>query len=151
MPGRVYQASRDPERLLIEERAEALSAAGYPTPDDDSAMYAEQRLQEAKAAACLTPLNTPARKPLGTDFGRKSAAGRYQRQDLSPIAFFLTHILTTRTATHCKKLDILLAALKQWWLPFSEVLQCIKVTDQLFRVGQPLHHGVPRNTLQSQC
>lgn len=29
VPGRAYQAVRDPERLLIEERAEALSAAGY--------------------------------------------------------------------------------------------------------------------------
>jgi len=67
VPGRAYQVARDPERLLIDERAEALSAAGYPTPNDDSAMYAEQRLQEAKAAACLTPLNIPARKPLGTE------------------------------------------------------------------------------------
>lgn len=48
VPGRVYQVARDPERLLIEERAEALSAAGYPLPDEDSAMYAEQRLLEAK-------------------------------------------------------------------------------------------------------
>ena len=30
VPGRAYQTVRDPERLLIEERAEALSAAGYP-------------------------------------------------------------------------------------------------------------------------
>jgi probable phosphoglycerate mutase len=67
VPGRVYQVARDPERLLIEERAEALSAAGYPTPNDDSATYAEQRLQEAKAAACLTPLNIPAGKPLGAE------------------------------------------------------------------------------------
>ena len=51
VPGRSYQEARDPERLLIEERAEALSAAGYPLPDDDLAMYAEQILQEAKAAA----------------------------------------------------------------------------------------------------
>ena len=51
VPGRAYQAVRDPERLLIEERAEALSAAGYPLPDDDPAMYAEQRLKEARAAA----------------------------------------------------------------------------------------------------
>ncbi len=49
--GRAYQAVRDPERLLIEERAEALSAAGYPLPVDDPAMYAEQRLKEARAAA----------------------------------------------------------------------------------------------------
>lgn len=28
VPGRAYQKVRDPERLLIEERAEALSAAG---------------------------------------------------------------------------------------------------------------------------
>ena len=51
VPGRSYQETRDPERLLIEERAEALSAAGYPLPDDDLAMYAEQILQEAKEAA----------------------------------------------------------------------------------------------------
>ena len=51
VPGRAYQAVRDPERLLIEKRAEALSAAGYPLPDDDPAMYAEQRLEEARAAA----------------------------------------------------------------------------------------------------
>jgi hypothetical protein len=49
---RVYQAVRDPERLLIEERAIALSAAGYPLRlDEDSAMYADQRLKEAKADA----------------------------------------------------------------------------------------------------
>ncbi len=48
VPGRAYQVARDPEHLLIEERAEALSAAGYPLPDEDSAMYAEQRLLEAK-------------------------------------------------------------------------------------------------------
>lgn len=51
VPGRAYQAVRDPKRLLIEARAEALSAAGYPLPDDDLAMYAEQILQEARAAA----------------------------------------------------------------------------------------------------
>jgi len=51
VPGRVYQAARDPGRLLIEDRAEALSAAGYPMPDDDPAMQAEQRLKEARAAA----------------------------------------------------------------------------------------------------
>lgn len=60
--GRAYQAVRDPERLLIEERAAALSAAGYPPPDDDPAMYAEQRLQEAKAALNLTPPHCPGRK-----------------------------------------------------------------------------------------
>ncbi|KAA8556367.1 Adenosylcobalamin/alpha-ribazole phosphatase [Pseudomonas marginalis] len=49
--GRAYQALRDPGRLLIEQRAEALSAAGYPPPDDDPAMYAEQRLKEARTAA----------------------------------------------------------------------------------------------------
>ncbi|MBB6286767.1 MULTISPECIES: hypothetical protein [unclassified Pseudomonas] len=38
VPGRAYQVARDPERLLIEERAEALSAAGYPLPGDDPAM-----------------------------------------------------------------------------------------------------------------
>lgn len=51
VPGRAYQVARDPERLIIEERAEALSAAGYPTPDADTAMYAEERLKEARAAA----------------------------------------------------------------------------------------------------
>lgn len=51
VPGRSYQAVRDPERLLIEERAQALSAAGYPLPDDDPAIYAEQRLEEARAEA----------------------------------------------------------------------------------------------------
>lgn len=51
VPGRAYQAVRDPKRLLIEKRAEALSVAGYPLLDDDSAMYAEQRLKEAKAEA----------------------------------------------------------------------------------------------------
>ncbi len=51
VPGRAYQAARDPERMLNEERAETLSAAGYPLPDDDPAMYAEQRLKEARAAA----------------------------------------------------------------------------------------------------
>ena len=50
VPGRAYQVARDPERLLVEERAEALSAAGYPQPSDDPAMCAEQRLQEAKEA-----------------------------------------------------------------------------------------------------
>ncbi|MGP5444972.1 DUF7693 family protein [Pseudomonas helleri] len=50
--GRSYQAVRDPERVLVEERAKALSAKGYPLQlDDDSAMYAEQRLKEARAAA----------------------------------------------------------------------------------------------------
>ncbi|VVM87014.1 hypothetical protein PS619_02617 [Pseudomonas fluorescens] len=49
--GRVYQSARDPERVLIEKRAKALSAAGYPLPEDDSAMYAEQRLREAREAA----------------------------------------------------------------------------------------------------
>ena len=51
VPGRAYQTVRDPEHLLIEERAEALAAAGYPLPDDDPAMYVEQRLEEARAAA----------------------------------------------------------------------------------------------------
>lgn len=62
VPGRAYQVARDPERLLIEERAAALSAAGYPLPDDDSAMYAEQRLQEAKAAISLPSPHPPGRK-----------------------------------------------------------------------------------------
>src|SRR5687768_12290906 len=55
--GRAYQTVRDPERLLIEERAEALSAAGYPLPDDDPAMYAEQLLKEARAAARSSQLD----------------------------------------------------------------------------------------------
>lgn len=38
VPGRVYQASRDSERMQIEERAKALSEAGYPLPEDDPAM-----------------------------------------------------------------------------------------------------------------
>jgi probable phosphoglycerate mutase len=62
VPGRAYQVARDPERLLIEERAAALSAAGYPLPDDDSAMYAEQRLQEAKATVSLSSPHPPSRK-----------------------------------------------------------------------------------------
>ena len=53
VPGRAYQTVRDPERLLIEERAEALSAAGYPLPDYDPAMYAEQLLKEARATRRL--------------------------------------------------------------------------------------------------
>lgn len=36
LPGRAYQVARDPERLLIEERPEVLSAAVYPLTDDDS-------------------------------------------------------------------------------------------------------------------
>ncbi|MBA6042468.1 histidine phosphatase family protein [Pseudomonas lactis] len=57
VPGRAYQKVRDPERLLIEERAEALSAAGYPLPADDPAMYAEQLLKEARAAARSSQLD----------------------------------------------------------------------------------------------
>ena len=48
---RAYQSARDPERVFIEERAKALSAGGYPLPEDDSAMYAEQRLRDAREAA----------------------------------------------------------------------------------------------------
>ncbi|NHN69031.1 histidine phosphatase family protein [Pseudomonas fluorescens] len=51
VPGRAYQVTRNPERLLIEERAETLAAAGYPPPDADTAMYAEERLKLARAAA----------------------------------------------------------------------------------------------------
>ncbi|WP_426131540.1 DUF7693 family protein [Pseudomonas sp. DWP1b1] len=52
VPGRSYQAVRDPERLLIEERAQALSTVGYPLKlDDDPAIYVEQRLEEARAEA----------------------------------------------------------------------------------------------------
>ena len=57
VPSRAYQKVRDPERLLIEERAEALSAAGYPLPADDPAMYAEQLLKEARAAARSSQLD----------------------------------------------------------------------------------------------
>ncbi len=49
--GRNYQDTRNPERVLFEERAKALSEAGYPLPEDDSARYAEQRLKEAGGAA----------------------------------------------------------------------------------------------------
>ena len=59
VPGRAYQTVRDPERLLIEERAEALSAAGYPLPNDDPAMYAEQRLKEAKEARSTQVVGVP--------------------------------------------------------------------------------------------
>ncbi len=66
VPGRAYQAVRNPERVLIEERAKALSKAGYPLPEDDSAMYAEQRLREAKAAVrvlvATPPPNVPTHK-----------------------------------------------------------------------------------------
>ncbi|RMO21434.1 hypothetical protein ALQ47_200028 [Pseudomonas cichorii] len=55
VPGRAYQVNRDPERLLIEKRAEALSLLGYPLVlDDDPAIHAEQRLKEAKEAARST-------------------------------------------------------------------------------------------------
>ena len=60
MPG----TQRFDERLLIEERAEALSAAGYPLQDDDLAMYAEQILQEAKAAARLSQVGINENTPL---------------------------------------------------------------------------------------
>ncbi|WLH35170.1 hypothetical protein PSH79_25205 [Pseudomonas sp. FP2196] len=59
VPSRTYQVARDPERLLIEERAEALSAAGYPLPNDDPAMYAEQRLKEAKEARSAQVVGVP--------------------------------------------------------------------------------------------
>jgi hypothetical protein len=39
VPGRAYQAARDPVRLLIEERANALYEASYPLPDNDSATW----------------------------------------------------------------------------------------------------------------
>ncbi|WP_421547457.1 hypothetical protein [Pseudomonas sp. QD4] len=55
VPGRAYQVNRDPERLLIEKRAEALSLLGYPLVlHDDPAIHAEQRLKEAKEAARST-------------------------------------------------------------------------------------------------
>lgn len=57
VPDRAYQVTRDPERLLIEERAEALSLSGYPLLlDDDPALHAEQRLKEAKEAARLAQI-----------------------------------------------------------------------------------------------
>ncbi len=49
--GRAYQKARDPESLLIEERAKAHAEAGYPLPELDSAMNAEDILREAKRAA----------------------------------------------------------------------------------------------------
>ena len=51
VPGRTYQKVRDPESLLIEERAKAHAEAGYPLPEQDSAMNAEDILREAKRAA----------------------------------------------------------------------------------------------------
>jgi len=58
-PGRVYQAVRDPERVLIEERAEVLSAADYPFKlDEDPAMYAEKRLIDARAAARVSQVGS---------------------------------------------------------------------------------------------
>jgi hypothetical protein len=51
VPGRTYQKVRDPESLLIEERAKAHAEAGYPLPELDSAMNAENIIQEAKRAA----------------------------------------------------------------------------------------------------
>ncbi|PWE38071.1 histidine phosphatase family protein [Pseudomonas prosekii] len=50
-PGRTYQVARDPESLPIEERAQALSAAGCPLPDDDSAVYGEHVLHAARENA----------------------------------------------------------------------------------------------------
>lgn len=49
--GRVYQKARNPESLLIEERAKAHAESGYPLPELDSAMNAENIIQEAKRAA----------------------------------------------------------------------------------------------------
>lgn len=49
--GRAYQKVRDPESLLIEERAKAHAEAGYPLPELDSAMNAEDILRGAKRAA----------------------------------------------------------------------------------------------------
>jgi hypothetical protein len=60
--GRACQLARDPERLRIEDRAAALSAAGYTLPDDDPSMYAEQRLQEAKVAVILKSPQPSGRK-----------------------------------------------------------------------------------------
>lgn len=51
VPGRTYQKVRDPESLLIEERARAHAEAGYPLPEFDSAMNAEDILREARRAA----------------------------------------------------------------------------------------------------
>jgi hypothetical protein len=48
--GRVYQKVRDPESLLIETHAKAHAEAGYPLPELDSAMNAEDVLLEAKSA-----------------------------------------------------------------------------------------------------
>ncbi|MDQ0666694.1 putative phosphoglycerate mutase [Pseudomonas sp. W2I6] len=75
VPGRAYQAVRDPERLLIEERAEALSAAGYPLPDDDPAMYAEQMLIEARAAA----------RPFQVGNGSENTAAELSAREVSQV------------------------------------------------------------------
>jgi len=48
---RIYQKVRDPESLMIEARAKAHAEAGYPLPELDSAMNAEDILREAKRAA----------------------------------------------------------------------------------------------------
>jgi len=55
--GRTYQKVRDPESLLIEERAKAHAEAGYPLPELDSAINAEDILREAKRAVGKVSLN----------------------------------------------------------------------------------------------
>lgn len=55
LPGRVYQAVRDPELLHIGERGTADFEAGSPVSEDDSALFSEERLQEVKVAARASP------------------------------------------------------------------------------------------------
>ena len=49
--GRIYQETRDPENILIEERAAELAKAGYPLIVDDPAMDAEKMINAAKLNA----------------------------------------------------------------------------------------------------
>lgn len=54
VPGRSYQAVRDPERLLVEERAKALSAKGYPLQlDDDSASFCPSNPESTSSSNTL--------------------------------------------------------------------------------------------------
>lgn len=48
--GRIYQETRDPENILIEERAAELAKAGYPLIVDDPAMDAEDMIKAALKA-----------------------------------------------------------------------------------------------------
>lgn len=87
VPGRVYQASRDPVRVQIEERAKALSEAGYPLPEDDPAMHAEQHLKEAKRAARATQVSQVAKRLRPSWSARSACPGvsdrKYQLHNLT--------------------------------------------------------------------